>query len=56
LLPDCQSVYTGCRLSAEYLRLAQAFAISVLRDQRLAYQENFGGFTFTGFGGEKIAV
>jgi hypothetical protein len=38
------------------LRLGQAFAISVLRDQRLTYQENLDGFTFTGFDGEKIGV
>jgi hypothetical protein len=41
---------------AASLRLGQAFAISVLRDQRLTYQENFDGFTFTGFDGEKVAV
>ena len=38
------------------LRLGEAIAISVLRDQRLTYQEDFDGFTFTSFDGRKIAV
>jgi len=37
-------------------RLGQAVAISVLRDQRAGYTENFSGFTFTGFDGERITI
>lgn len=37
-------------------RLGEAVAISVLRDQRLTYKEDFGGFTFTKFDGTSITV
>jgi hypothetical protein len=32
---------------AESLKLGEAVTISILRDQRLTYQEDFGGYTFT---------
>ncbi len=38
------------------LPLGEAIAISVLRDQRPTYNENFEGFTFTKFDGTKITV
>jgi hypothetical protein len=41
---------------AESLRLGEAVAISVLKDQRLTYDETFGGFTFTTFDGVKTTV
>jgi hypothetical protein len=31
-------------------------AISVLRDQRMTYKEDFDGFTFTKFDGTRITV
>jgi membrane-associated phospholipid phosphatase len=36
--------------------LGEAIAISILRDQRDLYNEDFGGFTFTKFDGTKITV
>jgi hypothetical protein len=38
------------------LRLGQQVAISILRDQRGTYNENFNGYTFTGFDGETITI
>jgi hypothetical protein len=38
------------------LPLGEAVAISILRDQRLCYNESFEGFTFTKFDGTKITV
>ena len=40
----------------ESLKLGEQIAISVLRDQRLTYAEDFEGFTFTRFNGTKITV
>jgi len=40
----------------ESMRLGEAVAISVLRDQRGCYNEDFGGFTFTKFDGTTITV
>jgi hypothetical protein len=40
----------------ESLKLGEAVAISVLRDQRATYNEDFGGFTFTKFDGTPITV
>ena len=40
----------------ESLRLGEAVAISILRDQRGCYNEDFGGFTFTKFDGTTITV
>jgi hypothetical protein len=40
----------------ESLRLGEEVAISVLRDQRNTYNEEFGGFTFTRFDGTQITV
>jgi membrane-associated phospholipid phosphatase len=41
---------------AESLLLGEAVAISVLRDSRKMYNENFNGFTFTKFDGTPITV
>src|SRR5262249_38815378 len=40
----------------ESLKLGEAVAIGLLRDQRLTYKEDFHGFTFTKFDGTKITV
>jgi hypothetical protein len=40
----------------ESLRLGEAVAISLLRDQRATYKEDFDGFTFTKFDGTSITV
>ena len=40
----------------ESLKLGEAITISVLRDQKLEYGENFDGYTFTRFDGRKITV
>jgi hypothetical protein len=42
--------------SLESLRVGERLAISILRDQRNSYNENFGGFTFTKFDGTTITV
>jgi len=41
---------------AESLKLGEAVAISVLRDQRLTFNEAFQGFTFTTFNGASVTV
>jgi len=41
---------------AEALLLGEQIAISILRDQKACYNENFNGFTFTKFDGTKITV
>ena len=41
---------------AESLQLGESVAISILRDQRATYKENFDGFTFTKFDGTKVTV
>lgn len=38
------------------LRLGQAIAVNILRDQRAGFNEVFNGYTFTGFDGETITV
>jgi hypothetical protein len=40
----------------ESLKLGEAVAISILRDQRATYDERFDGFTFTKFDGTRITV
>jgi hypothetical protein len=40
----------------ESVKLGEAVAISILRDQRATYNESFGGFTFTRFDGTTITV
>jgi len=40
----------------ESFKLGEAVAISVLRDQRNTYNEDFAGFTFTKFDGTQITV
>jgi len=42
--------------AVEALKLGEAVAISLLRDQRLTYNENFPGFTFTKFDGTRVIV
>ena len=42
--------------ATESLKLGEAVAISILRDQRACYSESFGGFTFTKFDGTTITV
>ncbi len=41
---------------AQSLLLGEQVAISMLRDQRPTYGEDFSGFTFTRFNGAPIAV
>ena len=41
---------------AASLALAEEVAISILRDERLGYNENFNGYTFTKFDGTQITV
>ena len=41
---------------AASLALAEEVAISILRDERLGYNENFSGYTFTKFDGTQITV
>ena len=41
---------------SESLQLGEAVAISILRDQRACYNEQFGGFTFTKLDGTTITV
>ncbi|MEA2692780.1 MAG: hypothetical protein QOJ16_2167, partial [Acidobacteriota bacterium] len=38
------------------MRLGQAVAVSILRDQRADYNERFQGFQFTGLDGETITI
>jgi hypothetical protein len=40
----------------ESFRAGEALAISILRDQRDCYNEDFGGFTFTTFDGATVTV
>jgi len=42
--------------ATESLKLGEQVAISILRDQRLCFNENFGGFTFTKFDGSVVTV
>lgn len=42
--------------SLESLRVGERLAISILRDQRATYNEDFGGFTFTRFDGTTVTV
>ena len=42
--------------ATESLKLGEAVAISVLRDQRPTYNEDFAGFTFTKFDGTRVTV
>lgn len=42
--------------ATESLKLGEAVAISVLRDQRLTYNEDFAGFAFTKFDGTRMTV
>lgn len=42
--------------ATESLKLGEAVAINILRDQRASYNENFDGFTFTKFDGARVTV
>jgi membrane-associated phospholipid phosphatase len=42
--------------AAESLKLGEAIAISILRDQRLVYNEDFRGFSLTKFDGTRVTV
>ncbi|MBI3846109.1 MAG: vanadium-dependent haloperoxidase [Planctomycetes bacterium] len=42
--------------ATESLKLGEAVAISILRDQKLCFNENFSGFTFTKFDGTRITI
>lgn len=51
--------HAGVHWRSDYqasLRLGEQIAISVLRDQRTTYTENFSGFAFTSFDGERVTV
>jgi hypothetical protein len=42
--------------AVESMRIGEALAISILRDQRACYNEKFSGFTFTKFDGTTVTV
>jgi hypothetical protein len=42
--------------ATESLKLGEAVAINILRDQRACYNEDFHGFTFTKFDGNRVTV
>lgn len=42
--------------AVESMKLGEAVAIALLRDQRETYNETFGGFEFTRFDGTRIIV
>jgi membrane-associated phospholipid phosphatase len=42
--------------AAASLALGEAIAISILKDERATFRENFDGFTFTKFDGTQITV
>jgi hypothetical protein len=51
--------HAGIHWRSDYeasLRLGEQVAISVLRDQKKTYNENFSGFAFTSFDGVKVTV
>ena len=51
--------FAGVHWRSDYdqaLLLGESVAISILRDQRVTFNENFDGFTFTKFDGTKITV
>ncbi len=51
--------FAGIHWRADYvesLKLGEAVAISIIRDQRATYNEDFGGFTFTKFDGTTVTV
>ena len=50
-------VFTGARITTRGLRLGEAVALSILRDQSNNYAgENFEGFDITTFDGENMIV
>jgi hypothetical protein len=42
--------------ATESIKLGEAVAINILRDQRACYNEDFAGFTFTKFDGTQVTV
>jgi hypothetical protein len=51
--------FAGVHWRSDYtasLKLGESVAISILRDQQAMYGEDFNGYTFTTFAGEKITV
>jgi hypothetical protein len=51
--------FGGIHYRSDYsasLRLGEQVAITALRDRRLTYSEEFDGFTFTTFDGNRITV
>ncbi len=51
--------FAGIHWRSDYtasLRLGEAVAISVLRDQRFTFNEPFSGYTFTTFDGDIVTV
>jgi hypothetical protein len=51
--------FGGIHYRSDYtqsLLLGESMAISVLRDQRMTYNESFDGFTFTRFDGARVTV
>jgi len=42
--------------AVESLKLGEVVAMSVLRDQKQTYTENFSGFTFTKFDGTRVTI
>jgi hypothetical protein len=51
--------FAGIHWRTDYtasLRLGESVAISILREQRLCYKEDFDGFTFTTFDGQRVTV
>jgi hypothetical protein len=55
----CGRNFAGIHWRTDYsasLRLGEAVAISVLKDQRGCYNEDFGGFTFRTFDGQTVTV
>lgn len=47
--------HTRADISASHV-LGESLAISILRDQKFTYNENFEGYTFTRFDGTKVTV
>ena len=42
--------------ATESLKLGEAIAISILKDQKTGYNENFGGYSLTKFDGTTVTV
>jgi len=56
---NCQQKFAGIDWRADYtesVKLGEALATSILRDQRACYNEAFSGFTFTKFDGTTVTI